>query len=117
MRDVRIVLPDVSSPAAMAEAEAIGKGRRLYIGKADLMNHGLTEGCLGCRCLAEGMRAQGHSEGCRARLEAEIAKTEEGRARLTTAYLRGLPRDEGGGPVAGTAAPAAVPVPWRPDVV
>ena len=54
MRDVRIVLPDVSSPAAMAEAEAIGKGRRLHISKADLMKHGLTEGCLGCRCPAEG---------------------------------------------------------------
>ena len=31
VRDVRVVLPDVSSPAAMAEAEAIGKARRLYI--------------------------------------------------------------------------------------
>ena len=29
VRDVRSVLPHVSSPAAMAEAEAIGKGRRL----------------------------------------------------------------------------------------
>ena len=75
------------------------------------MKHGLTEGCLGCRCLAEGRRAQGHSEGCRARLKAEIAKTEEGRARLTTAYLKGLPRDEGGG------LGAAVPVPPRPDGV
>ena len=36
MRDVRIVLLDVSSPAAMAEAEAVGKGRRLYISKADI---------------------------------------------------------------------------------
>ena len=59
VRDVRIVLPDVSSPAAMAEPEAIGKGRRLYISKADTMKHGLTEGCLGCRCLAEGKRPQG----------------------------------------------------------
>ena len=49
----------------------------------------------------------------RARLESEIAKT-EGRARLTTAYLRGLPRDEGRGPGAGVVAPAAVPVPPRP---
>ena len=74
VRDVRIVLFDVSSPAAMAEAEAIGKGRRL-ISKADLMKHGLTAGRLGCRCLAEGKRAQGHSERCRARLDAEIAKS------------------------------------------
>ena len=67
VRDVRIVLPCVSSPAAMAEAEAIGKGRRRFISKADTMKHGLTEGCLGCRCLAERKRAQGHSEGCRER--------------------------------------------------
>ena len=113
---MRIALPDVSSLAAMAETEAIGKGRRLYISKADLM-HGLTEGCLGCRCLAEGKRAQGH-EGCRTRLEAEIAKTDDGRARLTTAYLRSLLRDKrGGGPAAGVAAPAAVPAPPRPDGV
>ena len=38
VRDVRSVLLDVSSLAVMAEAEAIGKGRRLYISKADLMN-------------------------------------------------------------------------------
>ena len=80
----------------MSEGEAVGKGRRLYISKADIMKQGLTEGCLGCRFLAEGgKRTQGHSEGCRARLEAEIAKTEEGMARLAEAYLRSLPRDEG----------------------
>ena len=56
------------------------------------MKYGLTDGCQRCRCLAEGKRAQGHSEGCRARLESEIAKTEEGRIRLTTACLRGLDR-------------------------
>ena len=74
---MRVVLPDESSPAAMAEAEAIGKGGPVYVSKADLMKHELTEGCLGCRCLAEEKRPQGHSEGCRARLEADIAKTEE----------------------------------------
>ena len=61
----------------MAEAEAIGKGRRLYINKADIMKHGLTERCPRCRSIAEVKQAQGHSEGCRARLEAEIANTEE----------------------------------------
>ena len=106
VRDVRIVLLDVSSPAAMAEAEAIGKGRRLYISKADIMKHGLTEGCLGCRRLAGRKRTQGHSEGCRTRLEGEIAKTEYGRARLTTAYLRSLPRDEERELDAGALAPA-----------
>ena len=107
--EVRVVLPDVSSPTAMAEAEAIGRTRRLYTNKADIMKYRLTEGCLGCRCLAEGKRAQGHSEGCSARLEAEIAKTEEGRIRLTIAYLRGLDRESAG-------APGAVPAPPNPDV-
>ena len=64
-KEDRVVLLDVSSPIAMAEAEAIGRTRRLYINKADFMKYGLTEGCLGCHCLAEGKRAQGHSEGCR----------------------------------------------------
>ena len=65
VRDVRIVLPDVSSPAAMAEADGIGQRRRQYISKADIMKRVLTEGCLGCRCLEEGQRAQGHSQECR----------------------------------------------------
>ena len=52
-KDARVVFPDVSSPAAMADAEAIGKTRRLYINKADTMEYGLTEGCLACRSFAE----------------------------------------------------------------
>ena len=60
----RVVLPDGSSPAVMAEAEAIGKTRRLYINQADMKKHGFTEGCLGCRSFAAGKRAQGHFEGC-----------------------------------------------------
>ena len=84
----------------MAEADAIRKARLLYINKADIMQHGLTEGCIGCRSTAEGMRAPGHSEGCRARLEAELAKSDDGRVRLTTAYLRGLARDGPGAPPA-----------------
>ena len=116
VRDVRVVLPDVSSPAAMAEAEAIGKGRRLSISKADSMKHGLTEGWLGCRCLAEGKRAlKDILKDAVHDSKLKSQKTEEGRARCTTAYLKGLPRDEGGGPGAGVEAPAAVPVPPRPD--
>ena len=87
---VRVVLPDVSSLAVMAEADALGKARRLYITNADIMKCGLTEGCVGCRAIAEGKRAQGHSEGCRARPETELSKSDDGRARLRTACLRGL---------------------------
>ena len=51
---VRVVLPDVSSLAVRAEADAPGKARRLYI----TMKYGLTEGCIGCRAIAGGKRTQ-----------------------------------------------------------
>ena len=47
------------------------------------------------------------------RVEAEIAKSDGGRVRLTTAHLRSLARDEGR-PAGSTGAPAAVPVPPIP---
>ena len=50
---VRVVLPDVSSPAVMGGC-AWKKVRRLHINKADIMKHGLKEGCLGRRAFAEG---------------------------------------------------------------
>ena len=74
----------------MAKAEAIGKARRLYISKADIMKHGLT------------------AEGCRARLEAEIAKT---------SIPVGLARDEGRRPAESAGSPAVVPVPSISDEV
>ena len=49
----RVVLPDVSSLAVMAEADGLGKARRLHTNKADIMKHRLTEGCLGRRAFAE----------------------------------------------------------------
>ena len=73
----RVVMRDASSPAALAEAEAIGNIRRLYINKADIMKHGLTEGCLGFCSFAKEKRRRGHSDGYRAALEAEIFKTDE----------------------------------------
>ena len=62
----------------MAEADGLGNARRLHTNKADIMKHGLTEGCLGRGAFAEEKRAQVHSEGCRARLQAEIAKSDDG---------------------------------------
>ena len=53
---------------AMAQ-EAMGRTRRLYINKAD--NMGLTD-VSGAR-----KRAHGLCKGCRSRLDAEIAKTDE----------------------------------------
>ena len=52
------------------------------------MAHGTSDRCPGCRALVSGGRAQGHTEECRIRVEGEIRKTEEGKARLRAAASR-----------------------------
>ena len=56
--------------------------RRLYLKQSDFM------ACPGCRALVSGGRAQGHTEECRIRVEGELRKTEEGKARLRAAASR-----------------------------
>ena len=62
--------------------------RRLYLKQSDFMAHGTSDRCPGCRTLISGGRAQGHTEECRIRVEGEIKKTEEEKARLRAAATR-----------------------------
>ena len=62
----------------------------------------------------KGSERKDTSTGCRARREAEIAKSDDGRVRLTAAHLRGLARDEERGPIESAGAPPAIPVPAIP---
>ena len=62
--------------------------RRLYLKQSDFMAHGTSDRCPGCRALISGGRAQGHTEECRIRVEGELRKTEEGKARLRAAASR-----------------------------
>ena len=48
----------------------------------------MSDRCPGCRALISGGRAQGHTEECRIRVEGELRKTEEGKARLRAAASR-----------------------------
>ena len=57
--------------------------RRLYVKQT-----GRQIAVRGCRALISGGRAQGHTEECRIRVEGEIRKTEEGKARLSVAPSR-----------------------------
>ena len=101
---VRVILPEVELCAPLEESTVV---RRVYIMKQDLETYGYTEGCKGCKALAAGTRPQAHTEGCRARIEAELAKTDEGRERLTRSYLRGLQGADGGDPDQGAIAAAS----------
>ena len=62
--------------------------RRLYLKQSDFTAHGRSDRCPGCRALVSDGRAQGHTEECRIRVEGEIRKTEEGKARLRAAASR-----------------------------
>ena len=57
--------------------------RRTRLSPQDFDDFGYTEGCKGCGYLQTGIgQRQNHSEQCRDRIEAELAKTDEGKARL-----------------------------------
>ena len=56
--------------------------------QSDFMAHGTSDRCPGCRALVSGGRAQGHTDECRIRVEGELSKTEEGKARLRAAASR-----------------------------
>ena len=62
--------------------------RRLDLKQSDFMAHGTSDRCPGCRALISGGRAQGHTEECRIRVDGELRKTEEGKARLQAAASR-----------------------------
>ena len=67
-------------PAALGRAFI---PRRARLAHKDFDNYGYTEGCRGCGFLQTGIgQRQNHSDQCRDRLEAELAKSEEGQARL-----------------------------------
>ena len=68
-------------------AEA-GPSKRVYLKQSDFDAHGLTQGCPGCRAMREGIRAQGHSAICRARMEELLRGTAKGQQRLEEAERR-----------------------------
>ena len=62
--------------------------RSLFLKQRDFIAYGTSDRCPGCRALISGGRAQGHTEECRIRVEGELRKTEEGKARLRPAASR-----------------------------
>ena len=65
-----------------------GHSRRVYLKHSDFLEHGLSESCPGCRAVKLGVRAQGHSAACRARMEDALSRTESGKRRLEIAVDR-----------------------------
>ena len=61
---------------------------RLRLRKVDFLNHGFTEGCVGCQALISGAEARGHSESCRERMNKALENTDEGRLRRERQHKR-----------------------------
>ena len=83
--------------------------KRFTIKHADLMKHGFSMGCSGCKSILKGTSRQAHAEECRKRLASEM----KGEDRVTTAdakmdelspllseslAIRSTPRRNGGDP-------------------
>ena len=65
-----------------------GHARRVYLKHGDFLEHGLSESCPGCRAIKLGIKAQGHSAACRARMEDALSRSESGKRRLDIAVDR-----------------------------
>ena len=91
-KEPRVVFKDVSSaPEAPKADEPSRKSRRLYIKLSDVEAYGYTEGCPKCDHDLKygfGRTTKGHSDKCRARITAELAKTPAGRERIAAAIGR-----------------------------
>ena len=63
--------------------------RQLAIRRSDVLEHGPSERCVGCRCVMMGEKVtKPHSQACRARFEQIIQQTEDGQSRVARANER-----------------------------
>ena len=75
-------------PKSSVDEDIGPKRRRARINKQDLLKHGFTEGCLGCRAMIQGGEPRNHTEACRSRVEEAMQATSEGKARVQQAKER-----------------------------
>lgn len=89
-----------------------GVARRFRIHRsAELQQYGFTDACLGCEAAMKGLKAAGHTEECRSRIEARMLDGKAAAARLLRARgkerLRAVPPPERPKRVSRTAGSAS----------
>lgn len=84
------VPPPAAHPPANSEPVRDAKPRATRLDKDLFAEHGYTKGCPGCISFRydDGIRRGGHSAQCRKRMEALLARTPEGRAKVARAEER-----------------------------
>ena len=108
---LRVELPAVvAQPRRLPQEEVIP--RNLYVLKSDLERHGFTPLCPGCDAQMCDLPHRSRNHECRLRIQSELQKTEEGRARIEAVRDRlnagRRPKPGGGAPEAVVAASAPV---------
>ena len=89
-----VVVMDKDYKERHQQEEHVAVPRSMYIAKGDLEAHGYTARCPGCISILRGTARQAHTEGCRRRLEKEMAGTGKAmRAQKRKAEFKG---EEGG---------------------
>ena len=83
---LRLERPPVDALPPNPDHEPVS--RRLHLKPRDVLAHGTSDHCPGCRALVSVGRAQGHTEECQIRVEGMLGNTEEGRARFQAAATR-----------------------------
>ena len=66
-----------------------GGARRFRIHRStELQQYGFTDACLGCEAAMKGLKAAGHTEECKSRIEAQLLDDNAAAARLRRARGR-----------------------------
>eukprot|EP00971_Amphidinium_carterae_P082049 1623115-Amphidinium_carterae.3 len=77
--------PEVEASGASLPEDVGARKHRTYLRRGkELKDFGYTKNCPGCDAARLGQPARGHTEACRARIEAEMRGTTSGRERLTS---------------------------------
>jgi hypothetical protein len=90
-REPEVIFREKNDEQIANPKELISMARQVYIKPKDLERYGLTRKCKKCdheRAYCPGRTSAAHSKVCRVRIMKELAKTEEGQARIAAAAVR-----------------------------
>ena len=90
-REPEVIFREKTGEKVEAPEQLISMARQVYIKPKDIERYGLTRGCKKCdheRTYGPGRTSAPHSKICRDRIMKELAKTDEGQARIAAAATR-----------------------------
>ena len=95
---IQVRVPRIEEPVVPIDDDSVSSRRvhRFHIRGRDALRRGLwADRCLGCRCVRDGLTAQGHSEECRASIEKMLNNNSDPRVMpaITRMFTQHVNRD------------------------